>query len=106
VWDTSSVTLREENRSRVFENRVHKMEEVGLTREWRKSHNDELHNLYFSLEIITVIKSRRMTWAGHVARMRVIINAYKMLAGNIKERKRPLRKHRCRWKDTITVDLK
>jgi hypothetical protein len=62
----------EEDRLRVFENRVlrrifgPKREEDGS---WRKLHNDELHNLYSSLNIVRVIKSRRMRWAGHVARM-------------------------------------
>jgi hypothetical protein len=66
-------TLREENRLRVFENRVlrrifgPKRDEV--TGEWRKLHSEELHNLYSSPNIIRQIKSRRMWWAGHVARM-------------------------------------
>jgi hypothetical protein len=64
--------LREEHRLRVFENRVlrrifgPKREEEGS---WRKLHNDELHSLYSSLNIVRVIKSRRMRWAGHVERM-------------------------------------
>jgi hypothetical protein len=66
-------TLREENRLRVFENRVlrrifgPKTDEV--TGEWRKLHSEELHMLYSSPNIIRQIKSRRMRWAGHVARM-------------------------------------
>jgi hypothetical protein len=70
IW---SVILREEHRLRVFENRVlrrivgPKRDEV--TRGWRKLHNEELHNLYSSLSIIRMIKSRMMRWAGHVARM-------------------------------------
>jgi hypothetical protein len=69
----SSVILREEHRLRVFENRVlrgifgTKRDEV--TGEWRKLHNGELHNLYSSPDIIRQNKSRRMRWAGHVARM-------------------------------------
>jgi len=65
--------LREEHRLRVFENRVlrrifgPKRDEV--TGEWRKLHNEELHNLYSSPDIIRLVKSRRMRWAGHVARM-------------------------------------
>jgi hypothetical protein len=68
-----SVTLREERRLRVFENRVlsrvygPKRDEV--TGVWRKRHNEELHDLYSSPTIVRVIKSRRMRWAGHVARM-------------------------------------
>jgi hypothetical protein len=71
--ETWSLTLREEHRLRVFENRVlrrifePKRDEV--TREWRKLHNKELHDLYFSPSIIRIIKSRRMRWSGHVARM-------------------------------------
>jgi hypothetical protein len=71
--ETWSLTLREEHRLRVFENRVlrrifgRKRDEV--TGGWRKLHNEELHNLYSSTSIIKMIKSRRMRWAGHVARM-------------------------------------
>jgi hypothetical protein len=49
---------------------------VEVTRDWRKLHNEELHNLYFSPNIIRMIKSRRMRWAGHVARMEDKRNAY------------------------------
>jgi hypothetical protein len=71
--ETWSLTLREEHRLRVFENRVvrrifgPKRDEVAG--EWRKLHNEKLHNLYSSPDIIRQIKSRRMRWAGHVARM-------------------------------------
>jgi hypothetical protein len=73
--ETRSLTSREEHRLRVFENRVlrgifgPKRDEV--TGEWRKLQNGELHNLYSSPDIIWQIKSRRMMWAGHVARMGV-----------------------------------
>jgi hypothetical protein len=68
--ETWSLTLREEHRLRVFENRVlrrifgPKTDEV--TGDWRKLHNEELHNLYSSPNIIRMIKSRMMRWAGHV----------------------------------------
>ena len=71
--ETWSLTLREERRLRVFENRVmrrvfgSKTDEV--TGEWRKLHNEELNDLYCSPNIVRVIRSRIMRWAGHVARM-------------------------------------
>jgi hypothetical protein len=71
-YETWFLTLREEHRLRVFENRVLR-KIFGPKREkdgsWRKFHNDELHSLYSSPNIVRVIKSRRMRWAGHVARM-------------------------------------
>jgi hypothetical protein len=73
VCETWSVTLREEHRLRVFENRVLRRifgpKRDELTGEWRKLHNEELRDFYSSLSIIRIIKSRRMRWAGHVARM-------------------------------------
>ena len=71
--ETWSFTLKEEGRLRVFENRVlrrifgPKRDEV--TRDWRKLHNEEFNYLYFLPNIVRVIKSRRMRWSGHVARM-------------------------------------
>jgi hypothetical protein len=73
VFETWSLTLREEHRLRVFENRVlirifgPKSDEV--TGEWRKLHSEKFHNLYSSPNIINSTKSRLMRWAGHVARM-------------------------------------
>jgi hypothetical protein len=71
--ETLSVTLREEQRLRVFENRVLRRifgpKRDYATGEWRRLHNEELNDLYSSRNIIRVIKSRRMRWAGHVARM-------------------------------------
>jgi hypothetical protein len=62
LWFTWSLTVREEHKLRIF---VPKRD--GVTRGWRKLHNEELHNLYSSPSIIRIIKSRRMRWAGHVA---------------------------------------
>jgi hypothetical protein len=98
--ETWSLTLREEHRLRVFENRIlrrifgPKKDEVSG--EWRKSHNEELHNLYSSPDIIRQVKSRRMRWAGHVARIGEEINVYMVLVGN-PEGKRPLGRPRHRW---------
>jgi hypothetical protein len=71
---------------------------------WRKLHNEELHNLYSSPSIIRVIKSRRMRWAGHVARMREKRNAYRIFVGK-SEGKSPLGRSRRRWVDNIKMDL-
>jgi hypothetical protein len=93
----------------VFENRVlrrifgPKRDEV--TGEWRKMHNEELHNLYSSPDIIRQIKSRRMRWAGHVAHMGEERKAYKVLVGK-PEGKRPLERPRHRWEDGIRMDLR
>jgi hypothetical protein len=76
-----------------------------VTGEWRKLHNGELHNLYSSPDIIRQIKSRRMRWAGHVARMGEGRNAYRVLVGK-SEGKRPLERQRRRWEDGIKMDLK
>jgi hypothetical protein len=67
-------------------------------------HNDELHDLYSSQNIVRVIKSRRMRWAGHVARMGVGRGAYRVLVGR-PEGKRPLGRPRRRWEDNIKMDL-
>jgi hypothetical protein len=107
--ETWSLTLREEHRLRVFENRVlrgifgPKRDEV--TGEWRKLHSEELHNLYSSPDIIRQIKSRRMRWAGHVARMGEGRNVYMVLVGK-PEGKRPLERPRRRWEDGIKMDLR
>jgi hypothetical protein len=75
-----------------------------VTREWRRLHNEELNDLYTSPNIIRVIKSRRMRWAGHVARMGEVRGAYRVLAGR-PEGRRPLGRPRCRWGDNIKMDL-
>jgi hypothetical protein len=100
--------LREEHGLRVFENRVlrrifgPKREEDGS---WRKLHNDELHSLYSSPNIVRVIKSRRMRWAGHVARVGEGRGVYRVLVGR-PEGKRPLGRHRRRWEDNIKMDVR
>ncbi|KAJ4431658.1 hypothetical protein ANN_20257 [Periplaneta americana] len=76
-----------------------------VTGEWRKLHNTELHALYSSPDIIRNIKSRRLRWAGHVARMGESRNAYRVLVGR-PEGKRPLGRPRRRWEDNIKMDLR
>jgi hypothetical protein len=79
-----------------------KREEDGS---WRKLHNDELHNLYSSPNIVRVIKSRRLRWAGHVARMGEVRGVYWVLVGR-PEGKRPLGRPRRRWEDNIKMDFR
>ena len=81
----------EERRLRVFENRMLRgifgSKRYGVTVEWRKLHNEELNDLYCSPNIVRVIKSRRMRWAGHVARMEEGRGVHKVLVGeNLRER--------------------
>jgi hypothetical protein len=93
----------------VFENRVlrrifgPKRDEV--TGCWGKLHNEKLHNLYSSPSIIRMIKSRRMRWSGHVARMAKKKNAYWTLVGK-PEGKRPLGRPKHRWVDNIKMNLR
>jgi hypothetical protein len=75
-----------------------------VTGEWRKLHNEELNDLYCSATILWVIKSRRIKWVGHVARMGEGIGVYKVLVRK-PEGKRPLGKPRRRWVDKIKMDL-
>jgi hypothetical protein len=92
----------------VFENRVlriifeSKREELGGS--WRKLHNEVLHNLYSSKNIIWAIKSKRMRWTRHVVRMGEIRNACNILVGK-SEVKRPLVRRRHRWEDSIRIIL-
>jgi hypothetical protein len=91
----------------VFENRVLRIfgpKRDEVTREWRKLHYEELHDLYYSPSIIRVIKARRMRWAGHIARMEKKRSAYRLLVGK-PEGRRPLGRPRCRWWDNIRMDL-
>jgi hypothetical protein len=75
-----------------------------VTEEWRRLHNKELYALYFSPNIVRVIKSRRLRWAGHVARMGERSGAYRALVGK-PEKRRPLVRLRRRWEDNIKIDL-
>jgi hypothetical protein len=106
--ETWSLTLREEHRLSVSENSVlrrifgPKREEDGS---WRKLRNDELHSLYSSPNIARVIKSRRMRWTGHVARMGEGRGVSRILVGR-PEDKRPLRRPRRKWEDNIKMDLR
>jgi hypothetical protein len=109
MLNSLSLTLREEHRLRVFENRVlrrisgPKRDEV--TGGWRKLHNEELHGLYSSPSIIRGIKARMMRWAGHVASMGKVRGAYNILVGR-PEGRRPLGRPRRRWEDDIMMDLR
>jgi hypothetical protein len=75
-----------------------------VTGVWRKLHNQELHNLYSLPAIIRIIKSRRMRWAGHVARMGEKRNVYRLLVGE-PEGKIPLGRPRRKWMDNIKMDI-
>jgi hypothetical protein len=107
--ETWSVTLREEHRLRVFENRVlrgkFELKRKEVTGQWRKLHSGELHNLYSSPDIIRQIKSRRMRCSGHEARMGEERNVYRVLVGK-PEGKRPLDRPRSRRRDGIKMDLR
>ena len=106
--ETWSLTLREELRLWVFENRVlrrvfgPKRDEV--TGEWRKLYKEELRDLYTLPNIVLVVKSRRMRWAGHVARMVEGRGVQRVLVGK-PEGKRPLGRLRRGWEDHIKMDL-
>ena len=75
-----------------------------VTGEWRRLHNEELNDLYTSLNIARVIKSKRMRWAGHVAHMDEERSLYRVLVGK-PEGRRPLGRPRLRWVDNIRMDL-
>jgi len=106
--ETWSLRLREERRLRVFENRVLRRlfgpRKDDVTGERRKLHNEDLNDLYCSTNIIRVIKSRRMRWAEHVARMGDRRGVYRFLVGK-HEGKRPLGRPRRRWEDNIKMEL-
>jgi len=102
------LTLREERKLRVFENRVLRKifgpRRDEVTGEWRRLHNEELNDSYSSPNTVRVIKSRRMRWAGHVARMGEERAVYRVLVGKA-EGRRPLGRPRRRWADNIRMDL-
>jgi len=101
--------LKEERRLRVFENRVlrrvfgSKRDEVQ--EEWRKLNNEELRDLYSLPNILRAVKSRRMRWEGHVARMGEGRGVHRFLVGK-PEGKRPLGRPKRRWEDNIKMDLR
>jgi hypothetical protein len=100
--------LREERKLRVFENmvlrRIFGPRRDEVTVEWKTLRNEELNDLYSSPNIVRVIKSRRMRWAGHVARVGEERGVYRVLLEK-QEGKRPLERRRHRWVDNIRMDL-
>jgi PAS domain-containing protein len=106
--DVMSLTLREERRLRLFENRalrrIFGLKRDEVTGEWRKLRDEELNDLYPSPNIVRVLISRRMRWAGHVARSGERRDVYRVLVG-ILEGRRPLGRPRRRWEDSIKMDL-
>jgi hypothetical protein len=92
----------------VFENRMLRRifgpKSIEVIGEWRKLHNEELHDLYSSPSIIGIVKARRMRWAGHVALMGEKRNAYRLLVVK-QEGRRPLGRPRRRSVDNIRMDL-
>jgi hypothetical protein len=82
--ETWYLTVREEHKLRMFENRVLRIfgpKRDGVMGGWKKLHNEELHNFYSSPSIIRIIKSRKMRWVGHVAQMGEKRNMYRLLVG-------------------------
>ena len=100
--------MREERKLRVLENMVLRKifgpRRDEVTGEWRRLHNEELNDLYSSPNIVRVIISRRMRWAGHVARMGEEKRVYRVLVGK-PEGRIPLGRPRRRWLDNIRMDL-
>jgi hypothetical protein len=106
---TRSLILREGKRLRLFANRV--LGRIfGLKRDevrggWRKLHNKELHKLHSSPSIIKMIKSRRIRWTGHIARMGEKRTTYRLVVGKL-EGKKPLGRPRRGWVDTTQMNLR
>jgi len=99
----------DEHKLRVFENKVlrkiYGSKRDEMTGEWRRLHNEELHGLYDSPDDVKIMKSRRLRWAGHVARMGKKRRLYSILVGRPGGR-RPLGRPRRRWEDNIRRDLR
>ena len=106
--ETWSLTLREERRLRVFENRVLRRifgpKRDGVTGERRKLHNEKLNDLYSAPNIVRVIKSRRMRWVGNVEHMWERRGVFRVLVGK-PDAKRPLRRPRHRSENNFKMDL-
>jgi len=106
--ETWSLTLRKERKLRVFEymglRRIFGPRRDKIAGEWRRLHNAQLNDLYSSTNIVRVIKSRRMRWTGHVARMGEERGVYRVLVGK-PEGRRPLGRLRHKWVDNIRTDL-
>jgi hypothetical protein len=105
--ETWSLTLRDERRLKLFQNRVLKIfgpKRDEVTREWRKLHNEVLNDLYSSPNIILIIKSRRMRWAGNVECVGETRGIYRVLVGEPEEN-RLFGRSRRRWEDNIKMDL-
>ena len=106
--ETWSLTLREERRLRVYENRVLRRifgpKKDEITGEWKELHNEELNDLYSSSPTLVLIIKSRVRWAGHVARMGEGRSVYRVLVGKPEE-KRPLGRPRRIWADNIKKDL-
>ena len=100
--------MREELRLRVFEKRVLRRafgsKRDGVTGEWRKLHNEALKNLYPLPNIVRVVKSRRMRWAGHVVRMGEGRGVHRVLVGK-PEGKKPLGRPRHSWEENVKMEL-
>ena len=98
--------LRKERRLRKFENRaLRRIFGLNDNGDWRRLHNEEIHSLYtVQRNIVRTIKSRRLRWAGHVARMEGCRSAFKILTGK-PTGKKPLGMPRRRWQDNIWIDL-
>jgi hypothetical protein len=96
--------LREERRLRVLR-RIFGSKRDEVTGKWRRLHNEQLYDLYSSPNIIRVIKSRRLRWAGQIARTAKSRGAYRVLIGKTEER-RPLGRQRHKCEDNIKMDLR